>query len=886
MEPTLHESSRMGVKSVYGPLLLLLLLSPGCGKPPAAIAAGAALQPPQPGSHTLRVITPTLLELEYVTVKKPEPAGLTEWDFVDRSGRPKLPPPGYFDVKSQGQAHRVKEVGFKRRAAYAPLRPRDLRLANYLYLRLETPIPEGHEVTVVNPGGARWPDKVRFTARVEPHRWSPVIHVNQTGYLPRLRKVGIVGYYLGSMGELDSGFAATDFKLVDHRSEKEVFRGKLAPRPDQGFERAAYQKVLQADFTAFDREGEYRLVVDGLGSSFPFRIDEGSAAAFARTYALGLYHQRCGTDNRLPFTRFTHGPCHTGPAEVPTMSTRFAAVNETLKRETANAKERARHKAPALSSVASSLYPFVNKGPVNVRGGHHDAGDYSKYTINSAGLIHHLVFAADVFDGVKDLDNLGLPESGDGTSDILQEAKWEADFLARMQDSDGGFYFLVYPRDRRYEDNVLPDKGDPQVVFPKNTAVTAAASAALAQCASSPSFRAAFPEAAKEYLEKARKGWDFLERALERHGGDGAYQKFTHYGDEFLHDDELAWAACELFLATGEERYGTAVMKRLRPGDPNTRKWGWWRLYDAWGCAIRSYAFAAKTGRMGTDKLNKPLAAQCQEEVFAAGQDQLRRSNQSAYGTSFPDETKRARSAGWYFFSDAAFDLIAAYHLEHPEKNDPRGALLDALVANLDYEQGCNPVNVVYLTGLGHKRQLEIVHQFAVNDERVLPPTGIPLGNIQAGISWIGVYGKEPAELSFPSDSAGNGAYPFYDRWTDAFNLSQEFVILHQARGLGSLAWLMARSSLKDQAWKTSPGEVAAARITHEGNPALRLTVQAPGLRLGSARVIWEGKDLGPAVGDSLVVPVSRRPAWVEAEAQLPDGRRVFARTNLSAVSN
>ena len=58
--------------------------------------------------------------------------------------------------------------------------------------------------------------------------------------------------------------------------------------------------------------------------------------------------------------------------------------------------------------------------------------------------------------GVAALDNLGLPESGDGKGDILQEVKYEADFLAKMQDKDGGFYFLVYPRGREYENDVPP----------------------------------------------------------------------------------------------------------------------------------------------------------------------------------------------------------------------------------------------------------------------------------------------------------------------------------------------------------------------------------------------------------------------------------------------
>ena len=37
-------------------------------------------------------------------------------------------------------------------------------------------------------------------------------------------------------------------------------------------------------------------------------------------------------------------------------------------------------------------------------------------------------------EGAGELDNLGLPESGDGKSDLLQEAKWEADFLANLND--------------------------------------------------------------------------------------------------------------------------------------------------------------------------------------------------------------------------------------------------------------------------------------------------------------------------------------------------------------------------------------------------------------------------------------------------------------------
>lgn len=840
---------------------------------------------PAVGFSRLRVLSPTTLELLLVTTKTPG-SPPTVWNFIDAKGQAHLPAPGQFLISAAGKTLGVKAVGFKRRVCYAPFKHWDLRIANWLYLQLAEPIQENQTVSVSNPGGALWKEPARFVARNDPFRWSPVLHVNQTGYLTAYSKKAMVGYFLGSLGELELQpqtvqQTRTDpmaFEVLDSASNREVFHGLLAARPDHGFPFNCYQRVFEADFTALKAPGDYRLFVRGLGTSFPFRIGDEVAGAFARTYALGIYHQRCGTSNALPYTRFVHGACHTAPAEVPTMSARFESVNDSLAKESANYKDNPRHTAPQLKNVAASLYPFVNPGPVDVSGGHHDAGDYSKYTINSAAFIHHLVFAADVFPGVAALDNLGLPESGDGKSDVLQEVKWEADFLAKMQDADGGFYFLVYPRDREYEDNVLPDHGDPQVVFPKTTAVTAAATAALAQCASSPKFKALFPEAAALYLKKARLGWSFLMKAIAKYGKDGTYQKITHYGDEFMHDDELAWAACEMYLATGDKDCEKRLSDWLNPSDPNTRRWGWWRLYDSYGCAIRSYAFAVKSGRVKPGQLNPLLLEQCQDEIDADGQDQLQRAEASAYGTSFPIETKRAMSAGWYFSSDAAFDLAVAYQLDYPVKRDPRPKLLEALLSNLNYEEGCNPVNVTYLTGLGWKRQREIVDQYAQNDRRVLPPTGVPLGNIQAGFGWNSTYNSELDELSFPPDGAQDSPYPFYDRWGDGFNLSQEFVIVNQARALGYLAWLMAQTPLKSQPWKPIPGRIAGVPSLPSKAAKVVASLSASGIDLSSARIVWEANDQQPVLGQTFTLhPGLSGLQWLEAEAQLPDGRRIFA---------
>jgi hypothetical protein len=857
----------------FAPVLLLGVLT-------LRAADDNPLQLPQPGFHELHVLSPTVLELTLITTKASESAPVGEWNFVAEEGKANLPAPAQFAVAADGKAIPVSKVGFKRRVLYAPLKQRDLRIGNYLYLQLATGVPSG-AIVEVKDGGAAGPLKnKRFTAKAEPMRWSAVVHINETGYLPNTSKKAFVGYYLGSLGELEikGGSGVPNFALISAANGATNFQAALKPRPEKGFPFDCYTKVYEADFSAFKEAGEYRLFVPGLGCSYPFFIGENVAGWFARTYELGLYHQRCGTNNTLPFTRFTRGVCHLAPAEVPDLT--FTNTQWFLAQSVGDGANDGRRTGPQMKNTEGSLYPFVRKGKIDVSGGHHDAGDYSKYTINSAGLIHLLMTAVDSFPGVADLDNLGIPESGDGKSDILQEAKWEADFLAKMQDDDGGFYFLVYPRDRRYENNVPPDQGDSQIVWPKTTAVTAAAVAALAQCASSPTLKKQFPDASKVYLAKARKGWDFLQRAFKKYGEDGAYQKITHYGNEFIHDDEMAWASCELYIATGENEFHHQLTKWLNPSDPGTRKWSWWGMYEGYGAAIRSYALSKKAGKLKPNQVDMDFFARCEAATIDWADQLLNWSQESAYASSFPSPTKRVRSAGWYFSSWQAFDLAVAAQLDFPMMKDPRPKYLEALYGNLNYEGGCNPVNITYVTGLGWKRQREVVYQWAQNDRRVLPPTGIPLGNIQGGFGWLEHYKRELGALTFPLDSSETSPYPFYDRWGDSFNLSQEFVVINQAHGVAVWAWLFAQTSLRSQPWKPVALQINVASGSTGQSKA---TLSGPGADQKPARIVWEAAGTEPRFGTELPLPAGT-PAWIEIEAQVPDGRLAFAATNFNAL--
>jgi len=834
---------------------------------------------PSAGAMDARALTPTMIQVRAVASRQGWELPPSHWGAVERDGTAvTVPEAKEFEIRVDGVAVTPLRTGFRREPILADYHQFDLRLLNSLFLELPDALRDGAEVEIVNLPGALWPLEKPLRFRFEATRFTPLIHTNHAGYVPGFAKSAFVSGNFGSLGEMEIA-PGTEARVIDS-SGATVFEGPLAKQREDDWD--WHQQVWRFDFSKLETPGVFRVEVPGLGRSSEIRIHDGAFAAAARLHALGMLNQRSGFEKRLPFTRIEHAASHTRPAAVPTTGPDFRNMNRNLARMVGNNMPKdgePAQSAPPLLDVDASLFPFVRTGEVDVSGGHFDAGDYSKYTTNSSQLVAALVFAADNFPGVDRIDNLGIPESGDKVPDALQIAKWEADFLVKMQDEDGGFYFLVYPRERSYELDVLPENGDPQVVFPKNLIATGAATGALAQCAASPLFRNHFPEEAARYLKAAKRGHAFLQKAIERHGLDGAHQVISHYGRDKGALDEVVYAAAALFAATGEKKYEKELMD-LWP-DPlgtDSWKWGWVPHIGSYGPAARVYAFVEQNGTLPPGTANPEYLAKMRGAIAAGADSLIKLADANAFGIPLSLAGKRSARVGWYWAMEFAFDLAAAILVTDDEARRQRllGAVLDCAA----FEWGANPVNRTYVSGAGPLWRRQLVNRITLNDDRTLAVSGIASGNVVSTPDNVRPYKIEGANglrrMYFPTLDA----FPFYDRAAlDAYNVRAEFVTATTAKILATYLFLLAQSEEAGRPWTATGVSIDGVPVALDaGEPFEAGLLFPPGLSLEDATVVWEITGQEPQTGLPLRTSFQEEgPQRLEVEAVWPDGRRVFA---------
>lgn len=365
-----------------------------------------------------------------------------------------------------------------------------------------------------------WLNDIKFTSPSD-EPGHPQVKLNQVGYTPGAVKIA----HISGFDEELLAQAGTPFTVRALSNNQVVYAGalELVTAYDAG---VSGERVLAADFSEVTLPGEYYLSVDAyqMEDSPRFTIAADVYDSLLADTLRYFYLQRSGIPLEEAYAgQFARGAGHPQDAEA------------------------------AFRSGA--------KPPIDVSGGWYDAGDYGKYVNAGATAVSDLLWAYELFPQQFPDGQMNIPESGNGVPDLLDEARWELDWILKMQEPEsGGFYHMVQPTEETTSDTALEprfiedEEGGRENVRP--TSATGSAAAALAHAALI--FEPFDADYAATLQNAAEAGWAYLEANPE-----GVAPVSGPYSDDDDSDDRF-WAAASLYRLTGEAVYHDYVKQEYQ----------------------------------------------------------------------------------------------------------------------------------------------------------------------------------------------------------------------------------------------------------------------------------------------------------------------------------
>jgi len=472
----------------------------------------------------------------------------------------------------------------------------------------------------------------------------------------------------------------TAFRLVDAGTGQPVLSGlSTAPvlEPNSG-------ELLGAlDFSSWRQPGKYFLDVPGVGRSSDFTLGEQVYQELLTASLKMLTYQRCGVETGTDLEAdFYHAACHLDEAEI-------WGTNKTLRAD----------------------------------GGWHDAGDYGKYVVPGAITVGHLLLTWELW-----------PQAVPG---ILEEARFELDWLLRMQDpANGGVYHKLTGRNFPGMD-VSPDYDlTTLVVSPISFTATADFGAVMAMAARV--WKTADPAFAKTCLAAARKAFAWTKAHPFVPFTSPAGIQTGEYGDGEGQDEAL-WMAVELLRATGETAFATEVKKEAGNSSFRADSFGWadTGMFSVAGLLFAEKALVDQDTRLKAQRLLNARVADLQDTARDSPSGTMMRTGDFHWGSNMT-------------VLDQAMILMLAHELDATVD-------ISASLENLHYLLGSNALGISYVTGFGSNSVKNPHHRpsLAAGVFRPIPGmvSGGPNSDLQDPIAQSSLAGLPPAK-AFLDDSA------------------------------------------------------------------------------------------------------------------------------------
>ncbi len=439
---------------------------------------------------------------------------------------------------------------------------------------------------------------------------------------------------------------------------------KTVDIPAPSFDEASGDDVILADLGILP-EGEYDLECGSETRHISVKKDPWQDVTDA--LIKGLYYQRCGCGLDQKYAgKFAHPACHTAKVSV----------------------------WEDMSVIKS------------VPGGWHDAGDYGKYVGPGAVTVAHMLYAYELF-GEGCSDDLNIPETGNGVPDILNEARFELEWILKMQREDGAFYHKLTKA--RFAPFIMPqDDLEPEYLMPVSHCATAAACACLSLAYRVyRKFDEAFADSMLKASLAAYKWLDENPDFVPFNNPEGVHT--GQYGDKNL-GDELFWASCELFASTGDEKYKESAEKLFADASHFT-SYGWADVTGL-GSICCLFDLKEKAGDILYSKLKERFIGECHKISEIC--------ERSGYDTALP--------ADRYMWGSILPIMSNAMSIILYEKLTGDESYRKHALSQWNYALGLNALDICFVTGFGERRVMNPHHRPSGSDGIEDPVPGLISG--------------------------------------------------------------------------------------------------------------------------------------------------------------
>jgi len=364
---------------------------------------------------------------------------------------------------------------------------------------------------------------------------------------------------------------------------------------------------------------------------------------------------------------------------------------------------------------------------INSSKGWYDAGDYGKYIVNSGITVFTLLELYENFPAYMDTLTWNIPREQKNMPLLLEEVKYNLDWMLTMQDADGGVYHKVTTL--MFGGSVMPEKdGAPRYAIIKNVTATLNFAAVMAQA--SVVYRKSDATYAEKCLKAAELAYAWAKKnpkAFYKQPEDVQTGEYMHGGEDGK--DEFRWAAAELYRAKvvygQKDKAATGYLADLKK-NKFTNDGAWWGNVNM----LAAFRVAMDKATYG-DELNKAAKTVVMDEA-----NNLRAVGDTS-GYHLP-----AFPWSWNWGSNSAMAnnaivLLHAYYLTGDK------SYVDGAQQVLDYLLGKNPMEISYVTGFGYRSARNPHHRPSEGDLVDDPVPGMLVGGPHLGKQDINLDGKE-----------------------------------------------------------------------------------------------------------------------------------------------